>query len=365
MSTIDVGFKTENPFVPLEVTRRDLVLSSIAFGFYFGYSIQVTWTAVHESRRVSRKFSAFIVMVWLEIAANTIYAVLSWLYITKRIPPGLPLFLVCIICWIVGVQCLMLIIVNRLCILWTKPQQQSILKYSVATIVTLISISSACIWIPAQLQINHQYMQLNEWFDRAQKSVYLILDLVLNILYIRLVKGRLVAHGLKKYENLMKFNQNIIVISIALDGLLIGVTGPQQSSRLYAVYMAKLNIMISMSQLLIKVARSTGINVSSEDKGHTSHTTYSRSRDREPPRATGAVAVHIDTHIYTHGGDGDEFETGRREVNLKQTIQEESEHSQSSADVKNTVQDVQEESGSEYSITPHPLWSAKRFLSLG
>ncbi|KAF8917203.1 hypothetical protein CPB85DRAFT_216084 [Mucidula mucida] len=339
MSTIDVGFKTEKPFIPLEVTRGDLVLGSIAFGFYFGFAIQVTWCAIRETRRVSR-LSAFVVMLWLEISANTTYAVLSFLYMIKHIPPGLPLFLVCIICWIVQVQCLMLIIVNRLCILWMKPRQKLILKVSVATIVSLISISTACIWIPAQLQINEEYINLNKWYDRFEKSVYLVLDLVLNMLFIRLVKGRLVDHGLKKYDKVMKFNQNIIIISIAMDALLIGVTAlpnPFSYTQFHPItYIVKLNIEMSMSRLLIKVARSTGINVYNEDKEHMTRTSYSRSRDRDAQRTTGAaVAVHIDTHIYTHGGDADEFDTGRREVNLKHTIQEESEHSQSSADVKN------------------------------
>ncbi len=77
--------------------------------------------------------------------------------------------------------------------------------------------------IPAQLQINHTYiwvsclfehpldhpyaqcLQLNHWWDRVEKSVYLLLDLTLNILFIRVVKTRLINFGLKKYDRVMKY----------------------------------------------------------------------------------------------------------------------------------------------------------------
>ncbi|KAF9043831.1 hypothetical protein BDZ89DRAFT_943318 [Hymenopellis radicata] len=214
----------------------------------------------------------------------------------KIFQPGLPVFLSIIVCWICQVrlftetvsyaysfqvQCLMLIIVNRLCILYSDSRQRRMLRFGTAGIVTVISLSTACIWIPAQLQINHTYIWLNHWWDRFEN---------LNILFIRVVKTRLINYGLKKYDRVMKFNQYIIFVSIGMDILLLGVTA-LHNGFVYTqfhpvVYIVKLHIEVSMSQLLIKVARSTGINVYNEDRGRITSDTVSGNK------TTNNVLVH-------------------------------------------------------------------------
>ncbi|KAK7045832.1 hypothetical protein VNI00_007243 [Paramarasmius palmivorus] len=267
---IDIGFHTEHPFEELSVSRGDIVLGSIAFGFFLGFLINVAWTAVLETKRAGR-VTPYIVMIWLEILGNTVFATTTWCYLYKIIPPGLAIFTCVIVCWIIQVQCLMLIIVNRLCILMSNERHRLILKICVAGLVSLISGSTACIWIPAQLQINHQYMELNHWWDKFEKCVYLCLDLTLNIMFIIMVKRRLVAHGLTKYKKVMRFNEYIIFVSISMDILLLGVTAlpnPYVYVQFHPVtYIVKLAIEMSMSRLLIKVARSTGINVYNEERG--------------------------------------------------------------------------------------------------
>ncbi|THU79829.1 hypothetical protein K435DRAFT_942012 [Dendrothele bispora CBS 962.96] len=54
-----------------------------------------------------------------------------------------------------------------------QPFQQFRLKFATAAVVSVISISTAFIWIPAQLQINHRFMALNHWWDKFEKCVYL------------------------------------------------------------------------------------------------------------------------------------------------------------------------------------------------
>ncbi|KAK0242124.1 hypothetical protein EDD85DRAFT_429644 [Armillaria nabsnona] len=307
--TFDIGFKTEKPFELLYVSRGDSILGSIVFGFFFGFSIHVVWRAALETKRASR-VSAYIVMIWLEILANTTYAVVAWCYLQKIINPSIGVFLTCIICWIVQVQCLMLIIVNRLCILIQKPSQRLTLKLVVIGIVSVVSISTSCIWIPAELQINSTYISLNKWWDKFEKSIYLLLDLTLNILFIRMVKGRLVDHGLKKYDRVMRFNQRIIILSIGMDVLLMGATtlkNPFVYTQFHPVtYIVKLQIEMSMSRLLIKVAHSTGINVYNEEKAaYTSDNVTVSGQTGQ--RTQGAVAVNITTQIYTqHDPEGQE-----------------------------------------------------------
>ncbi|KAK1232447.1 hypothetical protein PQX77_004423 [Marasmius sp. AFHP31] len=268
---IDVGFPTEAPFEELKVSRGDIVLGSIVFGFFFGFAVHVFWTAVLETKRAGR-LTAYVAMVWLEILGNAVFSIITWLYLYKVIPPSLGLFTAIIACWIIQVQCLMLIIVNRLCILLATDRERLIMKATVAAIVTLISLSTACIWIPAQLQINHSYVALNHWWDKFEKGIYLGLDLALNIIFIIMVKRRLVNHRLTKYARVMRFNEYIIFVSIGMDILLMGMT-TLKNGFVYVqfhpvVYMVKLAIEMSMSRLLIKVARSTGIHVYEADKNY-------------------------------------------------------------------------------------------------
>ncbi|KAF9043837.1 hypothetical protein BDZ89DRAFT_1128164 [Hymenopellis radicata] len=307
--SINVGFKTEKPFEELIVTPGDLTLGSIVFGFFFGFAVHVLWGAILETRR-ARRFSAYIFMVWLEIVADVAFAIVAWGYLAKIFPPGLPVFLTIVGCWVCQVQCLMLIIVNRLCILYSDPRQRRMLRFGTAGIVTVISLSTACIWIPAQLQINHTYIWLNHWWDRFEKSVYLLLDLSLNILFIRVVKARLINYGLKKYDRVMKFNQYIIFVSIGMDILLLGVTA-LHNGFVYTqfhpvVYIVKLHIEVSMSQLLIKVARSTGISVYHEDRGRITSDTVSGNK------TTNNVQVHVDTQVFT-SRHIDDFEMSPRD----------------------------------------------------
>ncbi|KAK0430276.1 hypothetical protein EV421DRAFT_1913138 [Armillaria borealis] len=308
--TFDIGFKTEKPFELLYVSRGESNLGSIVFGWFLGFSIQVVWRAALETKRASR-VSAYIIMIWLEILANTTFAVslyrilvigkcsyalsrkvIAWCYLQKFINPSIGFFLGIIICWIVQVLCLMLIIVNRLCILIQQPSQRLTLKLVVIGVVSVVSISTSCIWIPAQLQINSSYMSLDKWWDKFEKAIYLLLDLALNILFIRMVKGRLVDHGLKKYDRVMRFNQRIIIVSIGMDFLLMGATtlkNPFVYTQFHPItYIVKLQIEMSMSCLLIKVAQSTGIDVyNTKVSGQTGQKTQ------------GAVAVNITTQIHT------------------------------------------------------------------
>ncbi|KAK1227538.1 hypothetical protein PQX77_009445 [Marasmius sp. AFHP31] len=317
---VDVGFRTEAPFVELDVTRGDIVLGSITFGFFFGFLVHVAWTAVLETRRAGR-ITAYVIMIWLEILGDIGFAITSWCYLYKVFPPGMGVFLTIIVCWIIQVQCLMLIIVNRLCILLATDRERMMLKAGVAGLVTLISVSTACIWIPAQLQINHDYIALNHWWDKFEKGIYLCLDLFLNIMFIVMVKKRLINHRLTKYTRVMKFNEYIIFVSIGMDILLMGMTtlkNPFVYCQFHpVVYIVKLAIEMSMSRLLIKVARSTGINVYDEER-HFSSGTVSRSRQKSVSGAVPpGISIRVQNHVVT---ERDEIASGFLLTELNPTL---------------------------------------------
>ncbi|THV03371.1 hypothetical protein K435DRAFT_835939 [Dendrothele bispora CBS 962.96] len=331
-----IPFKTEKPFVPLDVTEGDLVLGSIAFGWFFGFGLFVTINAVRETRRTSRKFSAYIIMIWLEILADIGFAIVSWGYLYKKFPPGLGVFCGVIACWIIQVQCLMLIITNRVCLLFSDPSSRFKLKLFTASIVTVISIGTAFVWIPAQMQINHHFIEVNHWsasprilqfealidndttvgtvyrWDRFEKSVYLVLDAFLNAVFIRTVKKRLVDYGLTKYDKVVQFNQRIIILSIGMDIFLLCMT-TLKNQFVYCqfhpiTYIVKLQIEIMMSNLIVRVARATGIDAYHEPD-------YKNSSGHLPTvESFKLTTVHVQTQVYTHHSEEDE--SAAREIRV-------------------------------------------------
>jgi hypothetical protein len=90
-----------------------------------------------------------------------------------------------------------------------------------AVFVTAINISVFFIWIPARLQISRKYHIINEYWDRTEKSLYLIVDASLNWYFLKTVKANLIANGLTKYNKLVRFNQRIVLASLLMDVMII------------------------------------------------------------------------------------------------------------------------------------------------
>lgn len=130
--------------------------------------------------------------------------------------------------------------------------QQRWLKYGTAAFITAINISvywyvlissslhrlheqsltptcAFSIWIPARLQISERYEQINLVWDRCEKVIYLVVDLLLNLLFIRTVSARLVSNGLERYRPLLRTNTRLIVLSIGMDAFIIGAMSLRNS----------------------------------------------------------------------------------------------------------------------------------------
>ncbi|KAF4450306.1 hypothetical protein F53441_6589 [Fusarium austroafricanum] len=190
-----------------ETTRADLVIACTAFGFTLGF---------------------------------------GWLTTSSRFT-------------LLSVQFLLQIIVNRCGILLTNKKKAYRLKVIVGTLITAVNISVYCIWIPARLQISERYIHINEWWDRCEKVIYLIVDGCLNFYFIHIVRINLIIHGLTKYKRLTQFNMFIIGFSLSMDVLIITM----MSLRNTFVYMqfhplaytVKLHIEMSMADLIGKIAR--------------------------------------------------------------------------------------------------------------
>jgi hypothetical protein len=90
-----------------------------------------------------------------------------------------------------------------------------------AVFVTAINVSVFFIWMPARLQVSRKYHLINEYWDRVEKSLYLVVDAALNWYFLKTVKANLIANGLTKYNKLVQFNKRIVVASLLMDVMII------------------------------------------------------------------------------------------------------------------------------------------------
>ncbi|KEP53427.1 putative transmembrane protein [Rhizoctonia solani 123E] len=254
-------FHTQHPVKQLVVRDGDMKLATLAFGWTIGFGYFVVWHAIRQTKRLN----AFTVMIWGEILVCAIFAIICWLYLCGVIGYSFWFYFIILTTWALQVQFLLQIIVNRICILLSTPRERFWLKFIIAAWITAINISVYCIWVPAKLQISDQFHDINIWWDRTEKCLYLVTDAILNFMFIRSIKQRLLKVGLKKYDKLVKFNEKIIAVSLAMDVLIITMMS-HPNDFVYmqfhpVAYIVKLEIEMCMSKLMIKVATGTGITI--------------------------------------------------------------------------------------------------------
>jgi hypothetical protein len=98
-----------------------------------------------------------------------------------------------------------------------------LIKWVLFIFILLVNISVYCIWIPAHLGTSSMFVSLNVIWERVEKSIFLVVDLSLNVYFLYLVRSQLIARGMVKYWRLFHFNCAIIVLSVSMDLLLLGL----------------------------------------------------------------------------------------------------------------------------------------------
>ncbi|KAF5862315.1 hypothetical protein ETB97_011839 [Aspergillus alliaceus] len=247
----------------MAATANDFKLAGVAAGFTLGFGFLTVWNAIKLTRAHPTPYkSPFFIMVWGEIFVNLAIGIIGWLFLERVIPAGIPVFFTILFLWAFEIHFLMQILVNRVKIVAPKKSRILAVRWWTAGIITLINIAVFCIWIPAHLDPppSQMYVTVNKYWDRISKILILLVDAALNIWFTQNVKRRLIKqHGLSKYVSLFQFNARLIVLSVCLDGLLIGLMSlpnPLVYIQFHpVVYMAKLNIELSLSELLKDTAR--------------------------------------------------------------------------------------------------------------
>ncbi|KAJ8117044.1 hypothetical protein OPT61_g1669 [Boeremia exigua] len=266
----DPSFTAWGPFVRDDyyiqpVTYRAITVASIVFGLASLFGISAVTIAFRQTRACRYPLkSAYIWMIWLEIAASFVIAVECLLYLLKVIRPSFWFYMSILLNWSIQVQLLLQIIINRVRIILPDRRKGRMLMIVTAVLVTLINISVFVIWMPARLQINQRWIHINNIWDRIEKVLYLLIDGFLNFYFIRAVKANLVSNGLEKYNQLVSFNQHMIIISLLMDVMIIAAMSIPNGF-VYAIfhplaYLVKLNIEMSMAHLIKMIAMDSSRN---------------------------------------------------------------------------------------------------------
>ncbi|CAI6310060.1 unnamed protein product [Periconia digitata] len=247
------------PYVIQPTTRTDLIVAGIVFGLAMFFAIIATYSGIQQTK-ASRNSprSAYIWMIWIELVACIIIAILCLLYLLECIRPSFYFYMGILLLWSIQIQLLLQIIINRIRIILADREKGRTIMISVAVIVTMLNISVFCVWMPARLQISNEWIHANEIWDRTEKAIYLVLDASLNWYFVRVVKQNLIMNGLEKYSSLVRFNQRIIVVSLLMDVMIIAAMSIPNSF-VYAIFhplafLVKLNIEMSMANLIRRIA---------------------------------------------------------------------------------------------------------------
>ncbi|KAL1597834.1 hypothetical protein SLS60_008321 [Paraconiothyrium brasiliense] len=247
----------------MATTKSDTQLAALAAGFTLGFGFLTVWEAIKQTRRNKNPLrSSYIYMLWGEVVANIVIAIIGWVFLD-----GVPTLFFILFCWVFEIQLLMQIIINRIALIAEHRRTVWRIKWGTVIVITTINILVMVIWIPAHLDPppSQVFVQINQVWDKISKVIILIVDAGLNWYFLRTVKQRLVQqHGLVKYAPLVKFNARLMVLSIAMDGMLIGLMF-LKNQIVYiqfhpVTYMVKLNIEMTMASLVVRLAKGQSEN---------------------------------------------------------------------------------------------------------
>ncbi|KAF4980296.1 hypothetical protein FZEAL_3667 [Fusarium zealandicum] len=320
--TTERGFLVPERFKDDLPSEDEMNIASIVWGLSLGVIVFNCAKAFRQAKSAiqrRKRITTYVSLVWMEIISSFILGIMVWLYLRGIIPPSFQFYFFIIVFWSTQVQCLIQIIINRVGLLMVVRANATRLKWLCFFILLAVNVSVFCIWVPARLQISDSYVHLNEIWDRCEKIIFAIMDAVLNFYFIWIVKKRLISNGLQKYTRLYQMNLFLVVISIALDILLIAMMS-LPNSFVYVqfhplVYLLKLHIEMNMADLIGKVVRASN-NQDSHEYSSRSRTT-GKTVSRPPGRFGAALAR---THIEL--GEDDEMELNEREglEGIKKTV---------------------------------------------
>lgn len=166
--------------------------------------------------------NGYLAMVWAEWLVSVAFGILAWFYLNPRlvVQGSFWVFFGFLCLWAVQMQCILQILVNRVALLMLTGSDRrctSRLRWGIAAFVGVINISCFVVWIPARLQISEHWIEANRVWDRTEKALFAVADIALNMMFLYLVRTKLIANGLQKYRRLLWTNCVAVFFSLSLD----------------------------------------------------------------------------------------------------------------------------------------------------
>ncbi|KAF1846464.1 uncharacterized protein K460DRAFT_339718 [Cucurbitaria berberidis CBS 394.84] len=300
-------------YVNEPITETHIIIASIVWALTLvnvGIAIYFILGQTKGSRSPLR--SVYIWMIWLELGISFIMGLECFLYLLKYIRPSKFSLHRVVLCWCIQVQLLLQIIINRIRVIVPDRRRSKMIMISTAVFVTAINISVFNVWIPARLQINKTYIVANEYWDRIEKALYLIVDAFLNWYFLKTVKANLINNGLTKYNKLVRFNQQIVVVSLLMDVMIIAAMSIPNSFVYIQfhplAYLVKLNIEMTMANLIKRIAvstsRKTGKASIAEEFKSSSNLSTSGQKSASHAQKSKRGSIHELASIVSYNAEG-------------------------------------------------------------
>ncbi|KAK7915264.1 hypothetical protein PG985_012967 [Apiospora marii] len=232
-------------------------------GFTCIKAIKHSWS----SYRSKHLCNPYILMVWAVWTTSVGISIASFLFLTGIAPPSFWTFLAILLFWLIQMQCILQIVANRVSVLMASQREARHVKLGILLIMTFLTFSVACTWMPARLQISPYIIRANDVWDRASKALFLCTDLSLNVFFLKTVSRKLISAGLTKYKILFRYNACMVCISMLIDASYIGVMSLQSPVTYFQfnplVLLWKLYIELNLAELIAKVVHASTPNEAS------------------------------------------------------------------------------------------------------
>ncbi|KAF2816610.1 uncharacterized protein BDZ99DRAFT_376053, partial [Mytilinidion resinicola] len=288
-----------------KIIESEMDVPSIAMRFALGFFVLTSMKAARQTvaiyKRTQRVWNPYSWMVWVELINNLVMTIYTWCYLRGNIRPSFGFFFGLICMWVLQTQLILQIIANRVGLVMVDKQKAMRLKWLLFVLIGMVNVSVFCIWIPARMKVNETYIHINNVWDRAEKVIFLFIDLALNGYFLFLVRSKLIARGLTKYKPLFTFNAVIVVASLAMDVLIVGMMS-LPNTFVYVqfhplAYLVKLNIELSMADLISKVVRGSdrtdAFHSDSRSGGTTELTSHGISKHRSEHPLGNPTTQHV------------------------------------------------------------------------
>ncbi|KAF4341585.1 hypothetical protein FBEOM_4487 [Fusarium beomiforme] len=289
------GFSIPDGYVREVPGEDDMNTASIFWGFSLGVAVFSATKGVKQSWRAWKRchrVTAYVSMIWAVWFNSMVLGCLAWGFQRQYIEPSFGFYFAVAFFWALQVQFLLQIILNRLGLLMVVPGRTARLKWLVFAMILAVNISVFVIWMPARLQINDQWIWLNNIWDRCEKVIFALVDGALNAYFIYLV----VLVGL------MSLPSSLVYLSFHP-----------------VCYLLKLQIEMKMAELITKIVRSAGATGS--NNMYYRHSSANRGKSIATTTQTFPPATFSGAHGALRGDNSTHVEAGDHDGSLEMDLQ--------------------------------------------